>query len=768
MTDVFVSYKRGDAAKVRKLVAALRQVGLDTWWDEDIPPSAPWEATIETELARAKTVIVCWSPDAVASDNVRSEARVAREDGRLIQVFLRPCQPPLFFGEKQALDLSKWRGNADDVQVSKLAESVRKVAAGERVEGGERLKPHRRWFERRVHLALAVLIVLAGSMAGWWLLAPAKAQGPETVAVLPFRALNPADTNLVDAIWDDTRGAISKNPNLRVLGREAMTALAKQDLAPADYRKKVGADYLLDGSVQHVGEQVRMKLSLTRTSDASEVWSDEIGGKLDDVFAFQQQVAREVEGRIRGRVAPGGGVKAQNIATTGEVYAIYAEARANIRKRDRDSGLAAIALLHKAVTLDPNYAPAWSSLGQVTGMPYGKRPDEGVDQQQARAVSYLQRALQLAPNLAHAHAALAMVQDFPPELEGELLKAVQLDPNDPEAWTWLGHFYSNQNRMKEALAAQTRAVDIEPLFYTARVNRIGALAALNDTRGIEEEIRRIAAAGDPLLLAKVQAMTAGALGHPGDQARLLLQLRAAHPEEASYAELRLGDPLMQLGFVDEALVAWHVDPAVAADFRGIPPPPRVFKEYPRPVDLWLDGSSPASFGRSLPKHGRLNEYVGYYRAAFKGNDDVAKVFQNLPGRLVGIAPVLAADLRASGDSADADALLQNVQAFLLRQLRNGPAEPGLLADLAAVRAAQGRGDEAIGLLGRAVAGGWLPDRTYRATDLNDEPFYAALVNRPDFQAVRQRILARIADERRKVPLPLLAQAFPVKRQQVAA
>src|SRR5262249_22585694 len=157
-----------------------------------------------------------------------------------------------------------------------------------------------------------------GRLAGWWLLAPAKAQRPMTLAILPFRALNAADANLVDAIWDDTRGAISKNPNLRVLGRQAVEALAKQDLAPADYRKKVGADYLLDGSVEHVGDQVRMKLSLTRTKDAAEVWSDEIGGKLDDVFAFQQRVANEVEGRIRGRLAPGGGTSAQNIATTGE------------------------------------------------------------------------------------------------------------------------------------------------------------------------------------------------------------------------------------------------------------------------------------------------------------------------------------------------------------------------------------------------------------------------------------------------------------------
>src|SRR4051795_10780531 len=138
MADVFLSYKREDAAKGRKLVAALRAASLDVWWDEDIPASAQWEATIEDQLAGAKAVVVCWSPDAVASENVRSEARVARGDGRLIQVFMKPCSPPLFFGERQGVDLSKWRGNADDPRIARVAETVRKVAAGEPVEAGER------------------------------------------------------------------------------------------------------------------------------------------------------------------------------------------------------------------------------------------------------------------------------------------------------------------------------------------------------------------------------------------------------------------------------------------------------------------------------------------------------------------------------------------------------------------------------------------------------------------------------------------------------
>jgi len=134
MADVFISYKREDSLKVRMLVVALREANLDVWWDEDISASALWEAAIEKALAEAKVVVVCWSPASVDSENVRSEARVAREDGRLVQLFLKPCSPPLFFGERQGVDLGGWRGRPGDVRIRRIVEAVRAVSAGESIE----------------------------------------------------------------------------------------------------------------------------------------------------------------------------------------------------------------------------------------------------------------------------------------------------------------------------------------------------------------------------------------------------------------------------------------------------------------------------------------------------------------------------------------------------------------------------------------------------------------------------------------------------------
>jgi hypothetical protein len=125
MSEVFVSYRRDDLAIVSRLVDALRSEGLIVWWDQDIPPNAPWEQTIEAQLSKADVVLVAWSVAAVASESVKAEARWARRHDRLLQVFIEPCEPPLFFGERQGIDLDSWFGNPADASFQALLNAIR-------------------------------------------------------------------------------------------------------------------------------------------------------------------------------------------------------------------------------------------------------------------------------------------------------------------------------------------------------------------------------------------------------------------------------------------------------------------------------------------------------------------------------------------------------------------------------------------------------------------------------------------------------------------
>jgi hypothetical protein len=210
-------------------------------------------------------------------------------------------------------------------------------------------------------------------------------------------------------------------------------------------------------------------------------------------------------------------------------------------------------------------------------------------------------------------------------------------------------------------------------------------------------------------------------------------------------------------------------PETAQDYRGIPDSPQVIKaELPKPLDIWTDGDDAvALFGRMLPKRGRLKEYVGYYDAAFKSPEQLFELWKGRPGMFLDTAPTLATNLRAAGRVQEADRILRHADGIMQVPLRNGPPTMIDLAVLAYLRGAQGHDDEAVSLLGKAVAQGVLPDRMYHSTDIADEPCFARLVNRSDFQAIRQRIFARIDEERRKVPLNMLTQAYPVKRQLAA-
>lgn len=162
MAAIFISYKRENLQKVQPLVQGLRANGLEVWWDQDIAPDAPWEATIERELTAAKVVIVAWSEAAAASENVKAEARRARNQGKLLQTFVESCEPPLFFGERQGVDLSSWNGEASDHRFQTLLAAVQALLAGRRPPQGVGYAPRK----GRPWAALLAVIAVVSTVLG--------------------------------------------------------------------------------------------------------------------------------------------------------------------------------------------------------------------------------------------------------------------------------------------------------------------------------------------------------------------------------------------------------------------------------------------------------------------------------------------------------------------------------------------------------------------------------------------------------------------------
>ena len=168
MSDVFVSYKDENQVRVGRLVQALERSGLSVWWDRTLHGGESWQE-IQAALDAAKCVIVVWTQESVgpAGDFVRDEAGQAKRRGLLVPVRLNRVDPPLGFGEVQAINLTHWKGNRRDPFFQDLCAAVTAKMDG---RAAPRPKGPLKQLMRRLSLSSAASVIGLGVVFGFNLL----------------------------------------------------------------------------------------------------------------------------------------------------------------------------------------------------------------------------------------------------------------------------------------------------------------------------------------------------------------------------------------------------------------------------------------------------------------------------------------------------------------------------------------------------------------------------------------------------------------------
>lgn len=170
MADVFVSYKAEDRRRVRPIVEALEADGFSVWWDAHLGAGQEWRDEIAAELDRARCVLVAWTRRSVGPDGrfVRDEASRALRRGVYVPVTLDKVDPPLGFGESQAVSLIGWKGDRSTPAYRALHAAVGAAVRGEMPKRVELPQPDP---SRRALLAggAAGAALLAGGAGWFWL-----------------------------------------------------------------------------------------------------------------------------------------------------------------------------------------------------------------------------------------------------------------------------------------------------------------------------------------------------------------------------------------------------------------------------------------------------------------------------------------------------------------------------------------------------------------------------------------------------------------------
>ncbi len=272
-----------------------------------------------------------------------------------------------------------------------------------------------------------------------------------TVAVLPFANMS-GDAEqefFVDGLTEDIITELSRHHELFVISRNSTFAYKGQSVNLREVAEKLGAQYIVEGSVRKAGERVRVTVQLIDTATDAHIWAERYDRNIDDIFALQDEVTSAIVATLPGRVEAAQRERiARKTPSNMAAYECVLAAKVLHHRSSAPDNEKARELISRAVELDADYAHAHAWRGCILGQAWVHGWCEDRDATFAEMLGELARALELDDNDADVHRILAAANVN----QGDLVKAryhqeraLSLNPNydlvvvqQGEILTWLG------------------------------------------------------------------------------------------------------------------------------------------------------------------------------------------------------------------------------------------------------------------------------------------------------------------------------------------
>lgn len=301
----------------------------------------------------------------------------------------------------------------------------------------------------------------------------AAARPARSIAVLPFADMSAERDQdyFCEGMAEELINALTKVPGLHVAARTS----AFQFKGRAENARRIGQELqveaILEGSVRKSGQKLRVTAQLVSTGDGYHLWSERFDREMRDVFELQDEIAATMVKALRIQLAePEAVPKVRRYTENLDAYHLYLRGRHAWFNRYEGGLQQAIAAFEQAIAADPFYALAHAGLADcysVMGM-YGFLPPKAAF---PRAKEAAERALDLDDSVAEAHSARGFIHlyfdwDWQAS-EAEFKRALALNPDYVQAWSWYALLLAYQMRHDEAAAAARRAQERDPLSHYA-------------------------------------------------------------------------------------------------------------------------------------------------------------------------------------------------------------------------------------------------------------------------------------------------------------
>jgi len=327
------------------------------------------------------------------------------------------------------------------------------------------VRGRRRWF------ILGLVALVAVAVVYLWM----KPAAIQAVAVLPFENITGAsqDEYLVDGLTELLRDNLAKIGSLRVISRVSSARFKNSGKKLPEIARELKVDSVLEGSVMHSGERIRVSARLVRAVPEEPIWSAVYERSIQDVSELQADIALAIAHDASLRITSDEKSRvARQRPKNREAFEEYLRGRHAWNKRSPAEIHNAVSHFRKAIDLDAAYAAPYAGLAdaynQLGTHLIGERPAR---ETRPLAIAAASKALEIDPELAEAHAALGYARMYDWDWPGAakaLQRAVELNPSYSPARLWLAAYLQQNGKHHEAIAQAHNALQLDPLSPIVR------------------------------------------------------------------------------------------------------------------------------------------------------------------------------------------------------------------------------------------------------------------------------------------------------------
>lgn len=291
--------------------------------------------------------------------------------------------------------------------------------------------------------------------------------GEPTLAVMAFDDQSPGPDRgyLSDAISDGILNNLSRYTTFNTIARTSSFKFKGQDASVESIRKALGADLLLTGSQQKIGENLTISVQLVDATTGEHIWSERFEGEVAQLFEFQGEIIRSVASTVGGRVSHYTPPKGTRSTVT--AMHLAAEGFSHFRKPGREANARAVEFYEAAIEADPEASIGYMSMGFVhwSESHYASTNDER-EAELDKAEAYATKAISLDGDNYLNHYLLGRLQESRGNLQAALQiydKVKQLNPSYSNVFRASGSTKILLGDIDGAIADIQQAIDINPL-----------------------------------------------------------------------------------------------------------------------------------------------------------------------------------------------------------------------------------------------------------------------------------------------------------------